>query len=97
MENHLLTNNPFAVLTFMAAPALLTNATSVLALSTTNRILRSRGLRHPHATHQHRGVWPKGCYTRYIVDCQLFRVLQKALQTRYMGVTFCGFSLPRWF
>ena len=33
--------NPFALLTLVAAPALLTNATSVLALSTINRILRS--------------------------------------------------------
>src|SRR5207237_120149 len=36
------TQSPFAVLTFIAAPALLTNATSVLALSTTNRMLRTR-------------------------------------------------------
>lgn len=34
--------NPFAVMTFIAAPALLTNASSVLALSTTNRMLRTR-------------------------------------------------------
>jgi len=36
------TQSPFAVLTFIAAPALLTNATSVLALSTINRMLRTR-------------------------------------------------------
>ncbi len=36
------TQSPFAVLTFIAAPALLTNASSVLALSTTNRMLRTR-------------------------------------------------------
>ena len=36
-----ISENPFAVLTLVAAPALLTNATSVLALSTINRILRS--------------------------------------------------------
>jgi len=34
--------SPFAVVTFIAAPALLTNATSVLALSTINRMLRTR-------------------------------------------------------
>jgi hypothetical protein len=33
--------NLFALLTLVAAPALLTNATSVLALSTVNRILRA--------------------------------------------------------
>jgi len=37
-----LASGPFAALTFIAAPALLTNATSVLALSTTNRMLRTR-------------------------------------------------------
>jgi hypothetical protein len=35
-----LTANPFSVLTFIAAPAILTNAASVLGLSTSNRIAR---------------------------------------------------------
>jgi len=34
--------SPFAALTFVAAPALLTNASSVLAISTINRMLRTR-------------------------------------------------------
>jgi len=42
MGGTLLTNNPFAVLTFIAAPALLTNASCLLALSTINRLLRTR-------------------------------------------------------
>ena len=42
MGTTLLTNNPFAVLTFIAAPALLTNASCLLALSTINRLLRTR-------------------------------------------------------
>lgn len=33
--------NPFAVLTFIAAPAILTNASSVMALGTSNRFARS--------------------------------------------------------
>jgi len=33
--------NPFAILTFIAAPAVLTNASSVLALGTSNRFARS--------------------------------------------------------
>lgn len=37
-----LTQSPFAVLTFIVAPALLTNATSMLAQSTINRLLRTR-------------------------------------------------------
>lgn len=37
-----LTQNPFAILTFIAAPAILTNAASVMAMSTINRMLRTR-------------------------------------------------------
>src|SRR5438477_2642397 len=33
--------NPFAVLSLIAAPAILTNATSVLAMSTSNRLARA--------------------------------------------------------
>lgn len=36
-----ITQNPFAILSLIAAPAVLTNATSVLALSTSNRFLRA--------------------------------------------------------
>jgi hypothetical protein len=36
-----LTPNPFALLSLIAAPAVLTNAASVLALSTSNRFLRA--------------------------------------------------------
>ena len=46
MGNNLLVNNPFAILTFIAAPAILTNATSVLAMSTINRMLRARERMH---------------------------------------------------
>jgi hypothetical protein len=41
-----LAQSPFAALTFVAAPALLTNASSVLALSTINRMLRTRERMH---------------------------------------------------
>src|SRR3954453_18735428 len=36
-----LTDNPFAALTFIAAPALLTNSSAVLILSTSNRFART--------------------------------------------------------
>jgi hypothetical protein len=36
-----LSENPFALLSLIAAPAVLTNAASVLAMSTTNRFLRA--------------------------------------------------------
>jgi Flp pilus assembly protein TadB len=42
MDAGTLTQSPFTVVTFIAAPALLTNASSVLAMSTTNRMLRTR-------------------------------------------------------
>jgi len=41
MTVDLATQNPFALLTLIVAPAVLTNATSVLALSTSNRFLRA--------------------------------------------------------
>jgi len=42
MDGSSLTQTPFAVVTLIAAPALLTNSSSVLALSTINRMLRTR-------------------------------------------------------
>jgi Protein of unknown function (DUF2721) len=42
MDQISIAQSPFAVLTFIAAPALLTNSSSVLALSTINRMLRTR-------------------------------------------------------
>lgn len=41
MFTDLSSQNPFALLTLIAAPALLTNAASLLALSTSNRFLRA--------------------------------------------------------
>src|SRR3989442_4542725 len=46
METISLTQSPFAVVTFIVASALLTNASSVLALSTINRMLRTRDRMH---------------------------------------------------
>jgi uncharacterized membrane protein YqjE len=46
VDPNLLTQSPFAALTFVAAPALLTNTSSVLALSTINRMLRTRERMH---------------------------------------------------
>ena len=46
MDGISLSQSPFAALTFVAAPALLTIASSVLALSTINRMLRTRDRMH---------------------------------------------------
>lgn len=46
MGSNLLIQSPFAVLTFIAAPAILTSASSVLAMGTINRMLRARERMH---------------------------------------------------
>ncbi|MFO1499719.1 MAG: DUF2721 domain-containing protein [Verrucomicrobiota bacterium] len=46
MEQSIFVHSPFAALSFIAAPALLTNATTVLAMSTINRLLRTRDRMH---------------------------------------------------
>jgi hypothetical protein len=46
MDSSGFAQSPFAVLTFIVAPALLTNASSVLAMSTINRMLRTRDRMH---------------------------------------------------
>jgi hypothetical protein len=46
MDGASLSQSPFAALSFIAAPALLTNTSSVLALSTINRMLRIRDRMH---------------------------------------------------
>ena len=60
MGNNLLTNNPFAVLTFIAAPALLTNASCLLALSTINRLLRTRESMRELLKESERETRPRG-------------------------------------
>jgi hypothetical protein len=48
--------NPFAALSFIAAPAVLTNAASVLAMSTSNRFLRASDRMRQLADRLDRGV-----------------------------------------
>ena len=60
MGANLLTNNPFAVLTFIAAPALLTNASCLLALSTINRLLRTRESMRELLKESERETQPRG-------------------------------------
>jgi hypothetical protein len=51
-----LISNPFAALSFIAAPAVLTNAASVLAMSTSNRFLRASDRMRQLADRLDRGV-----------------------------------------
>src|SRR5438445_1549508 len=55
MDPGSMVQSPFAALTFVAAPALLTNASSVLALSTINRMLRTRDRMHELFAESERG------------------------------------------
>src|SRR5438445_3088062 len=55
MDPGSMVQSPFAALTFVAAPALLTNASSVLALSTINRMLRTRDRMHELFTRSEAG------------------------------------------
>ena len=54
MPPDFLSHNPFAVLSVIAAPAILTNAASVLAMSTTNRFLRASERMHTLAAEMER-------------------------------------------
>ena len=59
MDQVSLTQSPFAVLTFIAAPALLTNSSSVLALSTINRMLRTRDRMRELFVQSEKGMLPE--------------------------------------
>jgi hypothetical protein len=70
-----LAQNPFALLSLIAAPAVMTNAASVLALSTSNRFLRASERLRAIATRYdaaHDGE------TRALLDKQLLRVERQA-------------------
>jgi len=77
MDGGSLTQNPFAALTLIAAPALLTNSSSVLALSTINRMLRTRDrMKELYAQSQQTKASP--AEAKYLVE-QVDRVEQQAL------------------
>lgn len=85
---NLLTNNPFAVLTFIAAPALLTNASCVLALSTINRLIRTRDSMHELLKESETGGQPQRAdFIAHVnrVERQALVLLQ-ALRFIYVGL-----------
>jgi hypothetical protein len=96
MGDNLLTQNPFAVLTFIVAPAILTNAASVLAMSTINRMLRARERMHQLFTESQTGAF--ATETKFLE--QVSRVerqgllLLKALHGIYIAISaFAAASL----
>ena len=92
----LTTDSPFAALTFIAAPALLTNAASVLLLGTSNRLARSvdrgRVLAERLEHHKH----PGSVTDREIGDLaraeRRVRVIVSALTAFYLAVAAFAFS-----
>jgi hypothetical protein len=91
-----MTENPFGVLTFIAAPAVLTNATSVLAMSTINRMLRTRDRMHEiylQADDPVRCTRPEFVRQANRVECQA-RLLLNALRWIYSALAaFAGATL----
>jgi hypothetical protein len=69
--------SPFSVLTFIAAPALLTNASSVLAMSTINRMLRTRDRMHDLFAESQAKTVPRSEAGRFLE--QVARVEKQAL------------------
>lgn len=72
-----LMTNPFAALSFIAAPAVLTNAASVLAMSTSNRFLRASDRMRQLADRLDRGVDTEATLTMFRV--QVGRVEKQAV------------------
>ena len=90
MQPTLFTDSPFAALTFVAAPALLTNASSVLALSTINRMLRTRDHMTELLKKSEAGVQSQAAAVRLLemvnrVESQA-ALLLRALHAIYLGL-----------
>ncbi len=96
MDANTFTQNPFAVLTFIVAPAILTNAASVLAMSTINRMLRARERMHELYAESERAAEFRGAaYVEQVnrVEKQAILLL-RALRWIYTALgAFAGASL----
>ena len=109
MDSGTLSQSPFAVTTFIAAPALLTNAASLLALSTINRMLRTRDRMKQLFDESEKGVKSAGDSERLVrqvnrVEGQALHLL-RALHSIYVAlgafsaaslVTLLGAVLAQW-
>lgn len=96
MGESALTPNPFAVLTFIVAPALLTNASSLLVMSTINRLLRVA--ERMHELYDESEKMSEFCGANYLeqvnrTEHQAHRLL-RALRWIYVALgAFAGSSL----
>jgi hypothetical protein len=109
MDTVSLGQSPFAVLTFIAAPAVLTNAASVLALSTINRMLRTRDRMQQLLAQSEAGVRTAGDAQRLVTQVNRVErqasLLLRALRSIYVAlgafaaaslVTLLGAVLNHW-
>jgi hypothetical protein len=90
--------SPFAVMTFIAAPALLTNASSVLAMSTINRMLRTRDRMHEMFAESQTGKLADKEATRFLQQVERVErqaiILLRALRAIYVALAaFAGATL----
>lgn len=90
MQYQALASNPFAVLTAIVAPAILTNASSVLALGTSNRLGRVVDRTRVVANDISRfapGSGEREAWTKQLVDLQArAQLLLKSLRLFYAGL-----------
>ncbi|WP_396624107.1 DUF2721 domain-containing protein [Luteitalea sp.] len=89
--------NPFAALTFIAAPALLTNASSLLLLGTTNRLARAVDRVRALAVHMAAAEQPEGpLATRELALMALaeqrVRIIVRAMTAFYLAVGSFAFG-----
>jgi Protein of unknown function (DUF2721) len=90
MQYNAITNNPFAVLTAIVAPAILTNASSVLALGTSNRF--ARVVDRTRVVAQELSIFEPGTPDHQMWEAQLkplqvrAQLLLKALRCFYAGI-----------
>ncbi len=99
MDAHIvqpLTDSPFAALTFIAAPALLTNAASVLLLGTSNRLARAVDRVRIVAERLDHHASPGSVTDREVGDLERaerrVRVIVSALTAFYLAVAAFAFS-----
>jgi hypothetical protein len=90
--------NPFAILTLIVAPAILTNASSILAMSTSNRFLRVSDRMRSLTTRLETNGKPEATKSLLIVQVgraeQQARFLLNALRAIYVSLgSFAGASL----
>lgn len=93
-----LAQSPFAVLTFIAAPAILTNAASVLAMSTINRMLRTRDRMHQLLAQSEEGIGTEIDVRRLVAQVNRVErqasLLLRALRSIYVSLgAFAAASL----